>query len=51
MIETMILQHQGDNYLIYFSTPFKELPVYKHDRFGKERLQDVTSSVESIDVG
>lgn len=48
MIYSMILLHQSENYLIYFSTPFNELPYYKHDRFGKERLSDITSSIETI---
>lgn len=50
MIDNHIKQHQDDNYIIYFSSPFNELPFYKTDRFGKERIQDITSSIEEIDV-
>lgn len=46
LINNMIEVHQtNDNYIIYFSSPFNELPYYRHDRFGKERISDMTSSI------
>jgi len=30
MINTMIQDHQGENYLIYFSTPYNQMPTYIH---------------------
>ena len=50
MVNYMISVHQGDNYILYFSSPFNQLPYYRHDRFGKERISDITSSIESMDM-
>lgn len=35
----MINEHQGDSFLVYFSTPFNELPYYQHDSYNLLRVQ------------
>lgn len=50
LIENQISKTQGDNFIILFSTPFVELPFLQQDRFTKERIQDITSSIEGINV-
>lgn len=36
--------------MVYFSTPFNELPSYKHDLFLDVRIGDIISSSITIDT-
>ena len=46
MINKAIESHStGENFIVYFSTPFNELPIYEHEEYGNLRVQDISSSI------
>lgn len=49
-ISNQISQNKGDNYVIYFTTPYNELPYYKHNTFSVSRLQDMTTSIQTLSI-
>ena len=49
-ISKQIEDRKEDNYVVYFSTPFEELPTYEHEEFANQRIQDVESSLQAIDL-
>ena len=51
MINKAIDSHSGgENFIVYFTTPFNEFPVYQHQEYSNLRIQDILSSIEKIDT-
>lgn len=51
LINQVLEDHKNDQYyLLYFSSPFNELPKYKHDEFYDTRISDFVSSTVTLNT-
>ena len=50
MINDALDKHSSDeNFIVYFSTPFNELPRFEHEDYANLRIQEISSSIESLE--
>lgn len=48
-IEELIMSHQDEDKLVYFSTPFNEITTFQTPNYDDERIQVITQSAVSLD--